>query len=110
MVQRYINFIGICQHADSTVATVSNEVSFDLLVSELEPVTNWFVLGLHLGVAVDELHAINGEHLNIEYSRIKMLDAFTRNAATDKSWSEVVHALIAMGEIQVAKSVSTINS
>ena len=81
------------------------------LVSELETVTNWFVLGLHLGVPVDELRRINEEHFNTEYSRIMVLEAFMENAASEQNvWSEIVTALATMGEVQLAKTIAIKNS
>ena len=81
------------------------------LVTELETVTNWFVLGLHLGVPVDKLRRINGEHLNTEYSRIMMLEAFMENATSEQNiWCEIATALTTMGEVQVAKTIAIKNS
>ena len=83
-------------------------VTLEELVSELEPVTNWLVLGLHLGVPPEELRRIKGEHIDSEYSRVMMLGVFMdRCDIAKQNWPTVVGALTAMGELQLAKSVAT---
>ena len=82
-------------------------MTLEELVVELEPVTKWFVLGLHLGVPVDELRSIQCEHMTTEYSRIKMLAVFLESATTKPTWMEVVDALNTMGELQLASTIAT---
>lgn len=84
-------------------------MALEELASELESVTNWFVLGLHLGVPVEVLRRINGEHLSVEYSRIQMLATLMENHDTQLTWSEIVGALTTMGELQLAKSIASKN-
>ena len=85
-------------------------MTLEELVRELEPVTNWMVLGLHLGVPPEELRCIKGEHINVEYSRVMMLAVFMESCDSIKhNWPAVVGALTAMGELQLAKSVATKN-
>ena len=89
-------------------ATNVARVTLEELVSELEPVTNWLVLGLHLGVPPEELRRIKGEHVDSEYSRIKVLGVFLEGCEGDKqNWSTVVGALTTMGELQMAKTIAT---
>ena len=89
-------------------ATNVARVTLEELVSELELVTNWLVLGLHLGVPPEELRCIKGEHVDSEYSRIKVLGVFLERCEGDKqNWSTVVGALTTMGELQLAKTIAT---
>ena len=70
--------------------------------------TNWLVLGLHLGVPLEELRRIKGEHVDSEYSRIMMLVVFMERCDSAKqNWSTIVSALSAMGELQLAKTIAT---
>lgn len=94
---------------DSATESTSCErrVALDELVSELEPVINWFVLGLHLGVPLDILRQINGEHFGVEYSRIMMLSALIENCTTELTWSRIISALTTMGELRLAKSITS---
>lgn len=89
------------------MVSIPNRVTLEELVVELEPVTNWFVLGLHLGVAVDELRNIQCEHMSTEYSRIKMLAVFLESASTKPTWLEIVIALTTMGELQLATTITS---
>ena len=82
-------------------------MTLEELVVELEPVTNWFVLGLHLGVPVDELRSIQSEHMSTEYSRIKMLAIFLESAATKATWLEIVIGLTTIGELQLARAIAS---
>lgn len=86
-------------------------MTLEELIVELEPVTNWFFLGLYLpGVPVNELHRIRHEHMSVEYSRIRVLATFLENRdATDResTWLEIVKALATMGELQLSKNISS---
>ena len=83
-------------------------MTLEELVSELESVTNWIVLGLHLGVPLEELLCIKGENIDSEYSRVMMLGVFMERCDSDRqNWPTVVGALTAMGELQLAKSIAT---
>ena len=91
----------------STSAT-NSRVTLGELVGELEPVTNWLILGLHLGVPPEDLRCIKEEHVDSELSRIKMLEMFMERCDSAKqNWSTVVGALTAMGELQLAKTIAT---
>jgi hypothetical protein len=83
-------------------------VTLEELVSELEPVTNWLALGLHLGVPPEELRCIKVEHVDSEYSRIKLLGVFLERCdGVKQNWSTIVGALTTMGELQLAKTIAT---
>ena len=89
-------------------SVTSLRVTLGELVGELEPVTNWLVLGLHLGVPSGDLRCIKEEHLDCEYSRIKMLGVFMERCDSAKqNWSTVIGALTDMGELQLAKHRKT---
>ena len=85
-------------------------MTLEELVIELEPVTNWLVLGLHLGVAPEELRRIKRERINVEYSRVMMLAVFMDSSdSTKHNWPNVIGALTDMGEMQLAKSIAAKN-
>ena len=92
---------------DTSTSVTHTRVTLEELVSELEPVTNWLVLGLHLGVPLEELRHIKEEHIDSEYNRIMMLGVFMERCDSAKqNWSTVVGALTAMGELQLAKTIA----
>ena len=93
---------------DTGASATCSRVTLGELVGELEPVTNWLVLGLHLGVPLEELCRIEGEHIDSECSRVMMLGVFMERCDVDKqNWSTIVSALTEMGELQLAKSIAT---
>jgi hypothetical protein len=93
---------------EASASATNARVTLEELICELEPVTNWLVLGLHLGVPPEELRCIKAEHVDSEYSRFKMLGVFLeRYDGVKQNWSTVVGALIAMGELQLAKTIAT---
>ena len=77
----------------------------DDLIIELEAVTNWFVLGLHLGVTPCKLKLLKNKKMSVEYKRNRMLVEWINNHHKP-TWSTVVHALEGMNELQLAGHIT----
>jgi len=75
------------------------------LSNELRSVSNWYQLGIKLGLQPCQLRQIEKEHLaEIERCKVEMLDLWQRNnpAAT---WRHIVTALKEMGELTTAERI-----
>ena len=85
--------------------TVVSKVAFEEIVDELQPVTRWFDLGLHLGVPAHKLHQLKSERVCVELKRIKVLKEWT-NICHCPSWSRVVTTLVQINETQLANHIA----
>ena len=77
----------------------------DNLIIELETVTNWFVLGLHLGVTPSKLKLLKNKKMSVEYKRTQMLVEWINNHYKP-TWSTVVRALEGINELQLAGHIA----
>lgn len=77
----------------------------DELVRELESVTNWFLLGLSLGVSEGQLHELETQQSSVEYIRVQLLSEWIRRDS-EATWLKVVTALRKMGELKLARNVA----
>ena len=74
------------------------------LVSELQEVIDWITFGLHLGVKIWRLRAIERDYRTIEECRIQMLNEWQKNMTP--TWSAVVQALVAIGMRHLASELA----
>ena len=74
------------------------------LSSELKPVTDWYQLGIHLGLQTYELIQIEHDHHGNERRKQEMLNLWLRRKP-DAGWRDVVRALQQMEENRVAESI-----
>ena len=74
------------------------------LSSELKPVTDWYQLGIHLGLQTYELIQIERDHHGNERRKQEMLNLWLRRKP-DAGWRDVVSALQQMEENRVAESI-----
>ena len=72
----------------------------------LLPVTNWYLLGLQLGVSTDELDVIESNYPRDNQEKIKMFGAWLRTD-TSASYRKLVKALAAIGKRSIAEAVCT---
>lgn len=75
------------------------------LVKDLDSVTNWFSLGLHLGVTPYQLKVLKGMKMSVDYKRIKMLDEWINNYHKP-TWCKVVQALQEINEIRLSRCIA----
>ena len=82
-------------------------MTLKLLEQELHEISEWFGLGLHLGVPVTELQAIryNPTLRSIPQFRMEMLTARIR-MLPELSWSHTVLALMAVGRESLAHKIA----
>jgi len=82
-------------------------VTLALLDQELHEVSEWFGLGLHLGVPVADLQAVqyNPTLRSIPQFRTEMLTARMRKLP-ELSWSLTVLALMAVGRESLAQKIA----
>jgi len=82
-------------------------VTLALLNQELHEVSEWFGLGLHLGVPVADLQAVqyNPTLRSIPQFRTEMLTARMRKLP-ELSWSLTVLALMAVGRESLAQKIA----
>jgi len=72
------------------------------LINELEEVTDWFLLGLCLGLFESQLEVIKQDHKTNDERRREVLATWARQEKP--TWSKVVCALMEMGDHQVLAS------
>ena len=73
----------------------------DLLVQELNKVTNWQLLGLCLGLDMAEIDEIERDHPNTSRKRMEMFEKWMRKQI-NPSWEMVVEALKKTPELRLA--------
>lgn len=76
-------------------------MDFEELVSDLEPVTRWFDLGLQLGLSPHQLYQLKSEQICVEHKRMQVLVEWIRNCRCP-TWLKVVGALVKMDEMRLA--------
>ena len=74
------------------------------LSSELKEVTDWYQLGMYLGLKAHELTQIERDHQGNERRKQEMLDLWLRRKP-DAGWRDVVSALQEMEENKLAESI-----
>ena len=74
------------------------------LFSELKLVTDWYQLGIYLGLHTHELMQIERDHQGNERRKQKMLDLWLRRKP-DAGWRDVVSALQQNEENRVAERI-----
>lgn len=75
-----------------------------LLSCELQSVSNWYVLGIRLGLEPYQLNQIEEKTTDIERRKIEMYDLWLRTTP-GASWSHIVTALREMEEITTAERI-----
>ena len=75
-----------------------------LLSCELQSVSNWYQLGIKLGLEPYQLKQIEEKTTDIERRKIEMLDLWLRRTP-GASWSHIVTALREMEEITTAERI-----
>ena len=91
----------------TTVFTMSDHISTlttDLLVHELNGVTNWQSLGMFLGLDMAEIKEIEQDHLDTPRRRMEMLEKWMRKQG-HPSWEMVFEALEKMSELRLANQL-----
>ena len=82
------------------------ESDMSALMDELSTVTQWYLLGIHLGVDLPTLAAIKADHedtkLRLTHTLIQWLN---RNRVTP-TWSAVVKALVGIGRDKLASQLA----
>ena len=76
----------------------------DLLVHELNEVTNWQYLGMFLGLGMAEIKEIEQDHSDTPRRRMEMLEKWMRKEG-NPSWEMVVEALEKMSELRLANQL-----
>ena len=84
--------------ARDTVLNVRN------LSSELKPVSDWYKLGINLGLMKHDLNKIQHAHQRNDQQRLEMLSKWLQRTPR-ASWGDVVSALEHIGEDRVAESI-----
>ena len=74
------------------------------LVQELEPIKEWFTLGLYLGLKDDELSEIEADHHYLQRRKSEVLLKWLRKGR-NCTWRRVVEVLMQMGEMAVADTI-----
>ena len=74
------------------------------LVQELEPIKEWFTLGLYLGLKDDELREIEADHRYLQRCKHEVLSRWLRKGH-NCTWKGVVEVLIQMGELVMADKI-----
>ena len=64
----------------------------ELLIKELNDVTNWYMFGATLGIPIHKLDAIKKECSDVEEQKVKMFQ-FWLQYKLDVSWKMVIQAL-----------------
>ena len=71
------------------------------LVQELEPIKEWFTIGLYLGLKDDELREIEADHHYLQRCKHEVLSRWLRKG-DNCTWRRVMEVLMQMGEMVVA--------
>ena len=77
------------------------------LSSELQSVTNWYQLGIHLGLETHELDKVQMDyaHQGNDRQRLQMLDLWLQRTPNGTQWEDVVRALQLIGKNRVAENI-----
>ena len=77
----------------------------DELLFELDEVTNWFELGIYLGVPPSQLQEIHQEFDDIQECKIEMLLAWRQQGIP--TWNSLVSALTSIGMQSLATKIAS---
>ena len=75
------------------------------LLSELQEVTDWFYLGVCLGVLESRLKEIRSDYEDIEDRRREMLSSWMEKEIA--TWSKIVNALAQIGMHKLAIAIAS---
>ena len=76
-------------------------LAHNLLVRELNTVTEWDVLGIYLGLEENEIQVIKRDNVSTARRQIVMLDEWLKRDV-DASWEKVIDSLKCMSQIKLA--------
>ena len=76
----------------------------NMLMMELQDVSEWELLGVYLGVSPTILHNVKRENPRVELMKYNMLAEWLKSTP-EASWKDLVSALTFMKEICVAKII-----
>lgn len=100
-----------CKNVNLILALVSHSHADELtlleLCMELQDISDWYGLGLHLGIQQRDLENIQHNdklHSPLEFRR-EMLSVWMKKLP-EPSWSRVVKALVEMGMERVASNIA----
>ena len=104
---KYIGKLNSQHSMKMHTSTFLGEVTVKLLDQELQEVSDWFGLGLHLDISPDELHTIKYEPTlrRIQDFRTEMFLAWMKKLP-EPSWSRVVKALMEIGREKLARKIA----
>ena len=98
----------LCNALQSYLFTATKDESLTLLTlsNELSSVPGWYMLGLNLGVAPDQLDAIKTSPVMLsgDEKRTEMLNIWLKNSQ-GASWQKVVTALKNIREVRLAEAI-----
>ena len=79
-------------------------LSINLLVEELSGVTEWYTLGVYLGLTENEIKEIEQDHEGTARRQMAVLNKWLKKE-TDPSWLIVISALEKMSEMSLANQL-----
>ena len=86
------------------IFTFNTVASLKDLVSELQEVTDWYYLGLCLGVPFTELQSIKQDYWHIEERKREVLLAWSEQETP--TWVKVVNVLVEMKKMPLAQQIA----
>ena len=92
------------QHDYNQLYFFSATLSVRILSCELQSVSNWYQLGVKLGLKLYQLKHIEEKTTDIERRKIEMYDLWLRTTP-EASWNHIVTALREMEEITTAERI-----
>ena len=95
-VEKLLAFEKFISHADTlTLKDLSNE---------LEPVVDWYTLGIKLGVEYHKLKEIEQKYHDPQHRKCEVLSRWLRKGH-NCTWRRMVEVLMQMGEMMVADTI-----
>ena len=84
----------------------SNTLNLQILVTKLQTIADWFMLGVHLGVPKEELNKIDQQFLShgVERCKAELFDLWLRRNPSAR-WDDVVRALERLNEMALASEL-----
>ena len=86
------------------IFTFNTAASLKDLVSELQEVTDWYYLGLCLGVPFTELQSLKQDYRHIEERKREVFLAWSDKEKP--TWVKVVNVLVEMRKISLAQQIA----
>ena len=100
-------FPNIIQHVLSTPADLLFPMELIKVLTALEPVVEeWYMLGLHLGLSVSVVKAIEKDYPIIAQRKMSMVQRWTSAPQLCPSWCSLVKALRKVGLNSAAERIS----